>query len=433
VTIRPTLSQTNLFWLHAVTVCASMACVQWVYTYLEIFPQLSAPDAAKGALVAAGFVLASAPIFWSARFTFGYMVGLYFFTLVLGYLWVALSSRFSYDHNVAAASAFASGVAFLLPALRLSVPMPRLFSPSHSSISKLLVAIPAVALATILVGTLYHFRLATTFSEMYRFREEMRFPLPLAYAIGIFSSSLLPFAFACFFERRQHWRAAVCALLLLAFYPLTLTKMAAFAPIWLLFVAVLSRYFEPRVAAVLSLLLPIGAGLLALAVDISRGSDFYLVFGTINFRMVAIPSLSIDIYSDFFAHRPLTHFCQISYLKAWVNCPYPEQIGVTMANEYHLGNYNGPMFATEGIASVGQFGAPVVALACGVLIAIANGLSSHLPPRFIMLSAGVLLPLLVNVPFTTVLITHGAGLLFVLWYITPKEALGASSEPPSVL
>ena len=38
-----------------------------------------------------------------------------------------------------------------------------------------------------------------------------------------------------------------------------------------------------------------------------------------------------------------------------------------------------------------------------------------------MISGGVLPQVLINVPLSTVLLTHGAGLLFLLWYITPRS------------
>jgi hypothetical protein len=149
----------------------------------------------------------------------------------------------------------------------------------------------------------------------------------------------------------------------------------------------------------------------------------YVIFGLINFRMLAIPSLSLDVYNDYFAHHELTHFCQVQMFKPFMNCPYSEPLGTAMATAYHVGSFNALMFATEGVASVGLVGAPLVALACGLLISIANSLSSHLPPRFVIVSSGVLVQAFINVPFTTAMLTHGAGVLFLLWYVTPKNAL----------
>jgi hypothetical protein len=44
-----------------------------------------------------------------------------------------------------------------------------------------------------------------------------------------------------------------------------------------------------------------------------------------------------------------------------------------------------------------------------------------LPNRFILISGAVICQTFVNVPFTTVLLSHGAGLMFLLWYLTPRH------------
>ena len=66
-------------------------------------------------------------------------------------------------------------------------------------------------------------------------------------------------------------------------------------------------------------------------------------------------------------------------------------------------------------------------LACGLIIAIGNRVSASLPAQFVMISGAVLPQVLLNVPLSTVLLTHGAGLLFLLWYITPRSIF---SEAP---
>ncbi len=92
-----------------------------------------------------------------------------------------------------------------------------------------------------------------------------------------------------------------------------------------------------------------------------------------------------------------------------------------MARAYELGNFNASLFSTEGIASVGPLFAPVTVFACALVIAFANRLSAGLPPRFILISSAALPQILLNVPLTTTLLSHGAALLFLLWYITPRS------------
>src|SRR6266851_4080386 len=107
-----------------------------------------------------------------------------------------------------------------------------------------------------------------------------------------------------------------------------------------------------------------------------------------------------------------------------MHCPYQDQLSIVMERTYKLGNFNASLFATEGIASVGVLFAPVAVFMCGLVIALGNRLSAGLPAGFILISGAILPQVLLNVPLTTVLLSHGAGLLFLLWYITPRTIFG---------
>jgi hypothetical protein len=102
-----------------------------------------------------------------------------------------------------------------------------------------------------------------------------------------------------------------------------------------------------------------------------------------------------------------------------------------MARTYSFGNVNASLFATEGIASVGPILTPFVALAGGLVISLGNRLSCGLPPGFILLSGGVVLQSFLNVPLTTTLLTNGAAVLFLLWYITPRVVFERQITKPT--
>jgi hypothetical protein len=274
-----------------------------------------------------------------------------------------------------------------------------------------------LAAATIAASATYNFRLVSI-GRIYDFRADLEFPLLLNYWIGVTSNALLPFAFGCFVVRRSYWRAAITLVLLLFFYPITLSKLAFFTPAWLLVITLLLKIFETRVTIVLSLFLPMLLGVILIAVFKITAVPYLEL---VNFRMIATPSNAMDIYNHFFFHHDLTYFCQIRILKPLVDCPYQEQLSIVMARAYELGNFNASLFSTEGIASVGPLFAPVSVFACALVIALANRLSAGLPPRFILISSAALPLILLNVPLTTTLLSHGAALLFLLWYITPRS------------
>jgi hypothetical protein len=359
-------------------------------------------------------------VFVFARFSFGYFIGFCFYTMILGYLWLNCFSDLNYDHRLAGFSAAASAAAFLLSALFVPLPISRPYVLSPRGFDRLLSFILLLAVVTIAVGAIYNFRFVAL-SEIYNFRNTLETPKILNYLVTIVSNALLPFAFAGLVARRAYWRAGAVLVLLLMFYPITLSKIPLLAPFWLLAMLLFARFFPGRTAVVLSLLVPILVGVL-LHVALRRPTAPY--FGMINFRMIAIPSDALDVYYDYFSRHDFTYFCQISVLKRIMSCPYQEALWEIMEKAYNLGNLNASLFATEGVASVGPWWAPVSAFACGLVMAFGNRMSEGLPPQFILLSGAMLAIVLLNVPLSIVLLTHGAAILFLLWSVTPRTIFG---------
>jgi hypothetical protein len=395
--------------------CVSLALLA-PYDAFHIF--YSGAKLPAAALSVAVFGLVSL-LFVLARFSFGYLVGFHLYLTILGYLWLGTFSDLAYDHRAAGLSAALSGVAFLVPALLVRVPIPQAFALCKTAFEKLLLALLALAAAVVLAGAAYNFRVVSLL-DIYNFRLDLQFPTPLNYLIGITSSALLPFAFACFVLGRAYWLAGAVLLLLLLYYPITLSKNAFFAPFWLVYVTLFSGLLGSRLTVVVSLALPLLVGTALMAFFPEHAYPYSHI---VNLRLFAIPSNAMDFYNHFFAQHDHTHFCQVSFLKSVMACPYHEPLSVIMQEIYQTGFLNASMFATEGIASVGVALAPVVIFACGLVFALANSLSAGLPSRFVLISGAILPIVLNNVPLSTVLLTHGAGALFLLWYVMPRDFL----------
>jgi hypothetical protein len=361
-------------------------------------------------------------VFAFVRFSFGYFAGYYLYMMVISYLWLNYFSDLNYNHQLAGFSAAASAVLFLAPALLLSSPIRQRYALSEKALTGLLIFILILALAAIAIGAVYNFRFVAL-ERVYDFREQLEFPTLINYLTGITSSVLLPFAFACFIARKNYWLAAVVLLLLLSFYPITLSKLVFFTPAWLVTIVFLSRIFEARTTVILGLLLPTLLGVLIVLPKTE--APFYFEAGarylyTVNFRILVIPASAMDVYSDFFSKNALTHFCHMSVLKPFVPCPYQDQLSIVMERAYKLGNFNASLFATEGIASVGLLFAPLATFCCGLVVALGNRLSAGLSPRFVLISSAVIPEVLLNVPLSVALLTHGLAILFLLWHITPR-------------
>jgi hypothetical protein len=365
-------------------------------------------------IVVAAFALVSS-VFVYARFSFGYYVGFYLYTMILGYLWLICFTNLSYDHRLAGFSAATSAVAFLLPALFFTSPFRQTHQLSIAAFDRLLIIIFLLGAVTVVLSASYSFHFVGI-EDMYKYRGKADMPAALRYLIGINSSTVLPFAFAGFVARKALLRAGAVLLLLVFYYPIAFSKLALFTPFWLFAMLLLANLVQARMAVVLSIFVPLITGILLASLFPAYAVQYLSI---VNFRMVAIPSVAMDVYSDFFSGHDLTHFCQISVLEPLMGCPY-HGLSITMERAYHLGAFNASLFATEGIASVGLVYAPIAALACGIVIGIGNRLSAGLPAGFILTSAAILPQVFLNVPLTTALLTHGAGFLFLLWYITPR-------------
>lgn len=408
---------------YAVVCCISLTIVVHLYGYLQIFAfeQLSIVSAAVIVLLP----IALSIVFAYVPFSFGYIASFYLYTVVLGYLWLIPFSLFSYDHTVTGLFALASLAGFLVPAMLINWPaMPQIgFLPK--AMNAFLSTIMTIAIVTPAAGMYYNFKLVGL-AEIYQFRDQIDFPVPLRYAIGITLGALLPFAFACFVETRARIPACATLLLILAFYPITLTKTTLFAPFWLAFLWLLTSRVEARFVVILSLLMPLLVGVLvALLYYAGLISLVHLIdyFGSVNFRMIAFPSISLDVYNDFFSRHEVTHFCQISLIRSYFGCSYAEQLPVILSRNYPVGNINASLLATEGIASVSSAWTPLSAFLSGLVLSLGNCTSNGLPARFVILSSGVLMQTLLNVPLSVLMVTNGAAVMFLLWYITPRPWL----------
>lgn len=401
--------------LHSAVTCLSLIKVANYQSYI-----LYSGEAVWIATAVAVAFSTVSLLFVAARFSFGYFVGFYFYTLILGFLWIDAFSKYDYDRRLAGLSAAVSLVLLLAPVLWIRTPFRAAAPLSESNFRHLLSLLSALAVAVIAIASFYNFRLVSI-GHIYDYRDEIAFPGPIRYLIGIVSSALLPFLFACYWLLGCRGRAILVLVLLLFLYPVTLTKLAFFTPAWLIVLAVLSRLLEARTSAILSILVPMLVGLLVIVLLAPPvNGPVWRYFDIVNIRMIATPSSAIDIYNDYFAHHPLTYFCQVSVLKTVTHCPYQEPLAVVMQQTYGFGNLNASLFATEGVASVGLYLAPLTALASGFILALGNRASAGLPARLVLLSGGVLPHVLLNVPLTVAMLTHGTALLFLLWYVTPR-------------
>ena len=374
-------------------------------------------NAIAGTFLMVGFV----PLFLRARFSFGYLVGVSFYGMVTGFVWITYFSGLEYDHAQARFSAIASLIAFLLPVLFITAPLKPRAAISPRTMNRFLIAMLGFAAVVLAWNVRYGFALVGI-REAEILRAALVRPALLNYITGSVIGALLPFAFAYFALQHRYLLAATSIALIVSFYPAVLNKTVLLGAVWLPFLFLMFQMFEPKRAAILSLLLPTAFFLGLYTVAPNDGPVRFLAdhaFGQANIRMLSIPSLAMNYYSDFFARNPPTYFCQINLVRSLVDCPYAGQLGPIFADRYGVGNLNASLFATEGIASVGPLWAPASTLLGGLVLSVGNRVSAHLPPPLIATSAGLVMQSLLNVPLSVAVLSNGLLALLLLWYITP--------------
>ena len=373
--------------------------------------------AIAGTFLMAGFV----PLFLRARFSFGYLVGFSFYGMITGFVWLTYFSGLEYDHVRARLSAIASLLTFLLPVLFVTAPLRQGIAISPQAMNRLLIFMLGFAAVVLAWNVRYGIALVGI-REAETLRAAFIRPAVLNYITGSVIGALLPFAFAYFALQRRYVLAAASIVLIASFYPVLLNKTVLVGAVWLPFLFFMFQMFEPRRAAILSLLLPTAFFLVFYAAAPSGSPVRFLAdnaFGLANVRMLAVPSIAMNYYSDFFASHSQTYFCQINLVRSLVDCPYAGQLGPIFEDRYHAGNLNASLFATEGIASVGPLWAPVSTLLAGLVLSVGNCVSARLPPPLIATSAGLVMQALLNVPLSVAVLSNGLLVLLMLWYITP--------------
>jgi hypothetical protein len=359
----------------------------------------------------------TAGLFVLMEFSFLYFVGYYLYSAVIGFVWLSYSSPLSYSHQLARISAVLSLITFLLPGLWLRPKFSNGLSMPPLTFDLLAKCILIGCFLVALVAYSYGFAIVGIVDASSA-RETLVYPKILNYIIGNVTGACLPFLFAYYVSRRRWYLVGIAISLFILFYPVTLSRIVLLMPAFLIMFCVLLRFFDARSVVVLSLLIPATIGMLLFVIF---GERALLPFGVINLRLLAIPASALNYYNDFFSAHRLTYFCQISVVDAFLKCGYPKQLSLMMEDAYHLGNFNASLLATEGIASVGIYFAPIATFFCGLVVALGSGLSRRLSDEFVMLSSAVLVISLLNVPLSVALITNGGFLLFLLWLVTPNE------------
>src|SRR5947208_2472181 len=127
-----------LNWLLIAACCVSLFFVPQYYPDYHIY--FRSVDLFGAIVLIVAFAVVSL-LFAFAGNNFGYIVGFYSYLMITGYLWLNHFSELIYNHRLAALSAAASAIFFLLPALFISSPLRQIYTLSSFALDRLLTLI----------------------------------------------------------------------------------------------------------------------------------------------------------------------------------------------------------------------------------------------------------------------------------------------------
>lgn len=152
-----------------------------------------------------------------------------------------------------------------------------------------------------------------------------------------------------------------------------------------------------------------------------RLSTFYDIFTLTNYRLYSVPAIGFNVYYDFFAMNPHTHWSHIGFISNFVHYPYGQPLPTVMANAYELGNDNAAFLETDGIAAAGVATLPFISLIFGLVMVGINtclrGLNGTLC-AIVMASVSVIL---IDTGLGPGLVTNGLAAMAIVLLFAPRD------------
>jgi len=182
------------------------------------------------------------------------------------------------------------------------------------------------------------------------------------------------------------------------------------------------RGFGVKVA-LLSFILTAGLMSLHHVYDPSENDPVYYSSSIYFARVIGIPGLFTAQYHDFFSDHPLTYFSHINVIGAMFGYPYTVEIGYEIAGFYLKDpdvQANAHFWCSDGIASLGLIGIPVISVLVMLVLWVLDSLSRDMNPRFAILIVSYSMIALSNSSLFTTLLSGGLGISLLLMYLLPR-------------
>ena len=151
------------------------------------------------------------------------------------------------------------------------------------------------------------------------------------------------------------------------------------------------------------------------------------------FRSVGLPSIASVWYQEFFAGNGHTFLSHAFPFNRLISYPYDLPVFQEIARAYFgsIFTANAHFWATDGSAGFGLIGVPLLSLFCGMVLAVSNACTSHvprglLPPLFVGFAMNI-----TNISLFTAIFSGGLFLLLLfLLFWQPQRQRGTLREEP---
>lgn len=150
--------------------------------------------------------------------------------------------------------------------------------------------------------------------------------------------------------------------------------------------------------------------------------------GILLLRTVYTSSVMSIYYNDFFKTHEVTNFSHISVINKFIDYPYgDQQLGVVIGTNFaNIDNYNAnaTFFLTDGVASIGLIGVPIIALFCSLIFFLFDSVVNKNTLILAVLLIANSCIALMNVSIFTTLISGGL-VFFMLLLHNFKNSINA--------
>jgi hypothetical protein len=180
-----------------------------------------------------------------------------------------------------------------------------------------------------------------------------------------------------------------------------------------------------RVNRFFSLILALSASLLPLMQSYDPNNGLLgNILTLVYLRTLLISGVTFGVYDNFFSIFPVTHFSNSAIVGHFIQYPYGiykigEVVGLFLVPNQSgdLMEFNANFLATDGVASIGLIGIPVMAAALGVMLQI---ISKFVPKHRTRLAAASMVTFAINlsnVSMLTSLLTGGGAFLTIFAFL----------------